>query len=846
MIPATSELQSQTYSNRQTDSLVSNYDFVKAIFDLVAMDAKARPLVCCKRGDPSHGAWNPKPFPCDTGNEDLNWYATPALFTPDSKGRYLAQKKFATSVHCMVLDDVGTKIALKQLDGCPPTWLLETSPGNHQAGYVFEAPLMDMVQADALKAAFIRAGLCDPGATGAASRWYRLPVGVNGKAAYGHPSPRCNLISWRPELRYTVDSLVMAFDLHLVAPEVVLEAPTGVPKFVHTEPAVSVSDGIHVPKPTHHPVIAALQAQGLYKACLGPGKHDITCPWVHEHTDAVDHGTAYFEASPLFPKGGFKCQHAHGSRYHLGHLLQRLNIDPEAANHRSTIKVLSGELHRIVSAAEGELAATGRYYQRGGAIVTITFDPATLDPLIQVVSQAHLLQTLSREVQWVHPVGPDGDLRVCDPPGRHVNVLLDQGQYAQLQVLNGLARQPFLAEGGRLVMHSGYDQACGMYSAFEASRFSIPVAPSRADAELALHRIRALLSEFAFAQAHDEAAAMAAILTAATRPGLSKAPMFHIKAASYGSGKSYLTSVISAFCGPGNPTILAFPSDEAECQKLLLSTLKLAPAVVVFDNLTDDLLPFKSLCTALTEAHMTGRELGVSQTATVGTRTLFLSSGNNVDAVRDMARRTLTIVLDPQVENPASRLFQGNPLNVMHERREEFVADALTIVRAWLVAGSPIAQCPPMNSFEQWSMWVRQPLLWLGMPDPAVRSFEQQAQDPEREMIARFMLAWRGTFGRIPTMVREAVNQSTASMAGANALELREAMKEIADERGEINRRRLGKWMSRHQGRIVNGMKLVRAPGNFSAERWAVQLVSEVKSVCIHESANNHGSEVPF
>lgn len=835
----------QTDANLVTYPELTNEAFLTAIFGPIDADAKARPLVCAMPGDPHKGPWKAQPLPTGTEKAGLNWYAAPALFSPDSEGVYRAQKQYATAVYCVVLDDVGTKIPLEQLDACAPTWLLETSPGNHQAGYLFEQPLTDLAQADALKASLIDAGLCDPGASGAAARWFRLPVGINGKPNYGQPSPHCRLVDWNPELRYTPEDLVLAFGLKPVVHGISQQVDQ------HNTPVVSEGvdapqDDVYSPKPAQHPVLAALKAQGLYKSQLGPGKHDITCPWVHEHTDAKDHGTAYFEASDLFPRGGFKCQHAHGSHYHLAELLKKLSIEPEAAQHRSSIQVVSGELHRVVEAAERELAATGRYFQRGGAIVTIHTDTATQDPQIQVVSQAGLQHALSRLIHWERVSGQKGELRACDPPLRHVKVLLEAGHYRHLPVLNGLARQPFLAEGGRLVLEAGYDKATGIYAVFDASRYSIPLAPTLEDAMHALKRIRELLSEFVFASVHDEMATVAAILTAAMRPSLPTAPLFHIKAASYGSGKSYLSTVISAFCGPDKPTILAFPGDETECQKLLISTLKAAPAVVVFDNLTDDLPPYKSLCTALTEEHMTGRELGVSRTATVGTRTLFLSSGNNVDAMRDMGRRTITIILDPQVENPASRHFDGDPLRVMRERREDFVSYALTIVRAWMAAGSPEHDCPPMNSFEQWSKWVRQPLLWLGQTDPAVRSFEQQAQDPERELLGRFLHAWRSVFGRSPTMIREAVNEVMTGTPSAAVQELREVIKEIAEDRGEINHRRLGKWISRHQGRIVNGMKFVHAAGTFSAARWGAQSVTEVSSVSKNDSESEKVSEVPF
>lgn len=54
---------------------------------------------------------------------------------------------------------------------------------------------------------------------------------------------------------------------------------------------------------------------------------------------------------------------------------------------------------------------------------------------------------------------------------------------------------------------------------------------------------------------------------------------------------------------------------------------------------------------------------------------------------------------------------------------------------------------------------------------------------------------------------------------------------DIADERGEINRKKLGWWMKRHVGRIVDGRRFVRASGNRSAEAWTVESDSSVSQV---------------
>lgn len=131
-----------------------------------------------------------------------------------------------------------------------------------------------------------------------------------------------------------------------------------------------------------------------------------------------------------------------------------------------------------------------------------------------------------------------------------------------------------------------------------------------------------------------------------------------------------------------------------------------------------------------------------------------------------------------------------------------------------------------MASFGDWTDLCRQPLLWLGCADPAASVFEAMAEDPDRETLARLLIAWHSVFGKTPAMVREAVKQ--ASLPHENNVELKEVLHDIADEHGEINRRKLGWWIKRHAGRIVDGLRFGRAPGSRSAEAWKVEVVKSV------------------
>ncbi|MBF0213384.1 MAG: hypothetical protein HQM00_07460 [Magnetococcales bacterium] len=582
-----------------------------------------------------------------------------------------------------------------------------------------------------------------------------------------------------------------------------------------------------MPRPEENAVLAGLRDRGLYKGPLGDGKHDMTCPWVEEHTDGIDGGTAYFEPDDNWPTGGFNCLHGHCAQRHIRDLLNFLGVDVQAARMKSRIRVVPGEINRIVDAAERELAQTRRHYQRGGLIVTVVTDPGTRETRVQEISLPSLVLALAEAATWErYDVRSEGWVRT-DPPTRHAGVLFDSEGYKHLPVLHGLTRQPYLRSDGSLMSQAGYDAASGMFGVFNERSFSVPDHPSRNDATSAAALLQGLLEEFDFASEHDLAAALSAIFTAVVRASLLLAPMFHVKAHTVGSGKSYLCELITAFATPQRGTPTTFPTDDEECRKLLLAELLRAPAVIEFDNMTSDLLSHKSLCTALTSEHMSGRILGVSKTATVNTRALFLSSGNNVGPVRDMTRRCITINLDPRCETPASRTFKRPDLvrEVLNER-ERYVSAVLTIVRAWIEAGRPQTECKALVSYGDWSNLCRQPLLWLGLPDAAVSIFEAMADDPDRELLDRLLQAWHAELGNTPTMIRDAVKRANNPFDNTTNLEeLREVLHDIALERGEINRRKLGWWIKRNAGRSVHGLKFVRSGGNRSAEAWRVESV---------------------
>ena len=79
-------------------------------------------------------------------------------------------------------------------------------------------------------------------------------------------------------------------------------------------------------------------------------------------------------------------------------------------------------------------------------------------------------------------------------------------------------------------------------------------------------------------------------------------------------------------------------------------------------------------------------------------------------------------------------------------------------------------------------------------------------------------------------MIREVCQRAEPYVLPKNE-ELREALLEVAEERKDINRRKLGRWVARNEGRIVGALRFERGQGNSSAERWLVRQVRSVSSV---------------
>lgn len=684
---------------------VSNHEFLESIFckasELSGTDSapvcvsfSCSPAVACP-ADWYGFAWNkvnePKDIRC-------NSYFSISAFRSDEHGKYRRKKSQFVGQFAIAFDDVVAQtVAGKTKAQIPwsqiklaPSWVLETSEGNFQIGYILAEPITDKQTADVLSKAIIRKGLSDPGAGGPSTRLMRLPYASNTKTELPF---RCLMRQWEPKLKYSLRQFTDAYDISLSETK---KAKAPLPAKAKTVQTAYDGNAVWKPKPSVNIVVESLRSRGLIKSEIESGKYDITCPWTEEHTDQVDSGACYWEPDDEHPIGSFKCQHAHCQERNISDLLEFLGIEPEEAYMKDRIFLNPGEINRIVEASERILAETGLFYQRAGRVVAVY--PQQGAAALKEVNIHDLTLEMAKLSRWQRY---DGRAKRCvptDPSAKCLTALLESQNHKFLPEIEAIVRQPILQEDGKIDLQRGYHPKTRLYCSYDPEKYQLEEKPFLGDALKALAELRKLLEEFQFEDSSDESAALCAMLTASVRSLLPFAPMFLIKAHQPGTGKGVLSELIFLMATAEKPSPIAFPKDSAECEKLLLAELLKAPSVLFFDNLTSDLYPHKYLCSAITSETLTGRVLGESRTATVGTKTLILANGNNVTPVGDMTRRVVPICIDTKEEIPASRIFKNpNLLQQVRESREHYVSCALTIISAWINTGKPHTECPNLK-----------------------------------------------------------------------------------------------------------------------------------------------------
>lgn len=391
-----------------------------------------------------------------------------------------------------------------------------------------------------------------------------------------------------------------------------------------------------------------------------------------------------------------------------------------------------------------------------------------------------------------------------------------------LPTLEGVLTAPSMTPDGRVIQQDGFDDQTGLYlhsPANEAWR-TIPEHPDLANVKAALAYLWTPFETFPFVSPVDRGGFLAALLTALVRPLLPTAPGFLISAPVAGSGKTLLALCVATLTG-GTAGVSSAGRDEAEMGKQLLTALRFFSRCIIFDNLSRP-LESESLCAFLTTPHYSDRLLGTNLYISGRPVAVVVITGNNPTIIGDLNRRLIRITIDPACERPFDRRFDLDPLRYVQEHRLDLVCAGLLVLKAALVSGFQ-HDGGKLASFECWSDLIRNTVCWIAengwleVADPAA-SFDLSFDvDPETTRLKSLIFEWKRVFGKRGGTVAEAIRRAKDDSAFFDILN------EISGERDRIPPRRLGNWIARHEGRIVDGSRFARCGEYNKTILWIVQ-----------------------
>jgi hypothetical protein len=401
-------------------------------------------------------------------------------------------------------------------------------------------------------------------------------------------------------------------------------------------------------------------------------------------------------------------------------------------------------------------------------------DPKGLLAKARAEYQEELAECADEDREWVHASWSEREEEArklaAQIARRCSHTILARGEWAHVRPLDAIVSYPVMRPDGTILSARGYDEQTRTLAEISIV-VDVPEQPTQDDARAALTALLTLLGDFPFASDAHRSAWVATLLTVVARPAIVDAPtpMLLIDATARGSGKGLLADVLNLITLGTRATVRTAPKTREEWDKTMLALLSAGDPVVLLDNLVG-MLSSDALDTVLTGTTYGQRVLGVSENRAVPIRTVFIATANNVSLSTDLVRRSLHCRLEPPCEAPEARPasdFQHADLRGhVREHRALYLAAALTIVRAYAVAGRPRVEAKPMGSFEEWCRVVRDALVWAGGADPVeTQAGLREHSDVERDELATLLREWHGLLGERAVTAAELLSAARSGRA---------------------------------------------------------------------------------
>jgi len=326
--------------------------------------------------------------------------------------------------------------------------------------------------------------------------------------------------------------------------------------------------------------------------------------------------------------------------------------------------------------------------------------------LLVPLTEHRLRNEVAQAAEWYVTKGKEQRVFAAEPPLSVIQNMLAQAELP-LPVLRSITETPVFSPDGRLIEAAGFDAASGIYVQPVAGLIVPPVPDTPTATDIAQARtliIGDLIGDFPFTEQADRAAAVALFLLPFARAmiqGLT--PMHGIESPTVGSGKGLLGDVLVRPAFGQHGGMIAEARDDDEWRKRIGAKLREGAPIIHIDNVTRP-LDSGALAMALTTGVFSDRILGQTATFRATVHNVWMFTANNPVMSLEIARRTVRIRIDTNEEKPWQRdTFKHKNLRAWADtHRGDLIHAALTLVRAWIVAGKPMADVT-LGSYEEWA-----------------------------------------------------------------------------------------------------------------------------------------------
>lgn len=445
---------------------------------------------------------------------------------------------------------------------------------------------------------------------------------------------------------------------------------------------------------------------------------------------------------------------------------------PESATERPTIEIVPADtpVAETLACLTHHLLQSQTCYRRTGQLVRVHGDE---------------IQTILTPAELAGLVNQHAEIRIIDrkggaykplPPNYGSTYLHLPRELDRFPAISLFTRHPVYTEDWRLVA-GGYDAASGIYCAGPA------IVPREGT-----ERLDALLADFCFRCEGDRTNYLGILLTALLMPRFVGCKPGIL----YGGnqpelGKTMLAQMTAILRDGRHAETVTYTRNEEEFEKRLGAAVRRGDTTVIVDNAKlqgrDSCIGSSCLERSITDAIVSFRLLGQSQTIRAENSFLFCITANAPQVSRDLVTRCVAVNLYHEGD-PRSRSFSiADPESYLLEHRTEVLGELSGLVERWKAAGRPSAAVRSRFERKGWGAIVGGILAFAGRTgflanaEEAARSFdatriefaafvELLAEETQGEWTAMESAAFCNTHGLLRTELGEVSARSRATRFG--------------------------------------------------------------------------------